>query len=130
MLEAGLQQRLVADSKMAQLVEGRIYPLVWPSDTPNFPLVTYQRISTVNSYSLLNPVSIITVRMQFDCWAKTYSTVRVMSAVIAASFVYFSGALPDGTTVLSMTQDSCTDLYDSPTSTYRVTSDYLIQFRR
>lgn len=130
MIEAGLQQRLAADPTVAGLVSTRIYPVLWP-DKPVFPLITYQRISTVTQSVLSGSLSMTTVRMQFDAWSNiSYSDVKAIAAALNASLESFQGILPDGTAVDNIVLDSSTDYYDSPSLSYRVQSDYLVSFYR
>ncbi len=130
MLESGLSQLLISDPTVTSLIDSRIYPVVWPSDVPSFPIVTYQLISTVTSSVLSGPMAFTSCRVQYDVWSKGYSVGKQIAAAVNNVLEGFSGYLPDGTFVLNISLDSSQDLYDSPTSTNRVSSDYLVQFQR
>lgn len=129
MIEAGLQQRLVADGDFAALIANRLYPVIWP-DAPTFPLVTYQRVSTVTQNMLSGPLSMATVRMQYDAWGITYSDAKAAAAALTASLEGFQGTLPNGIAVDNIVLDSSFDLYDSPSLRFRVSSDFLVTYTR
>lgn len=124
-MEAGIQQRVVADTTASSVIASRFYPLILPED-PVLPAATYQRISTVRSYTTTGPVTLSQIRLQIDTWAKSYAEAKAAAAGIRASLECFTGALPDGTHVETITLDSSYDLYDDVDRTYRVTSDFLI----
>lgn len=124
-MEAGIQQRLSADSTLLTLVTGRIYPVILPN-TPTLPAITYQRISTVRDYATTGPVSLSRIRLQFDSWGRTYAQVKQTDLAIRASLETFSGTLPDGTQVSEIHVDSSQDLYEADAKYYRVSTDYII----
>lgn len=130
MLESGIQKQLVADPAVQGIIGSRCYAVVWPSDAPDFPLCTYQLISTVTSSTFAGTLSLTTCRMQVDCWAKDYATIKSLASAVTNCLQDFQSTLPDGTQVVNITLDSSSDLYDSPSSTFRVQTDFLIQFYR
>ena len=129
MIETALFQQITADSTVASLIATRLFPLVWP-DAPVFPLATYQRISTVTDSLLSGPLSMCTVRMQYDAWAETYLQAKQIADALNAVLEGFQGTLPDGTSVDNIVLDSSFDLYDSPSLRFRVSSDYLVTYTR
>lgn len=129
MIESALLQQLTANIDVTALVETRIYPVVWP-DTPVFPLVTYQRISTVTQSVFSGPLSMATVRLQIDAWGAGYSDAKAVAEAINKALEGFQGTLPDGTRVDDIILDSQFDLFDSPSLRFRVSSDFLISYFR
>lgn len=129
MIEAGIALRLLADPTVSSLIADRLYDLIWP-DNPTFPLLTSQLISTVTQSVFSGPLSMATVRMQYDAWGKSYSDAKAAAAAITACLEGFQGTLPDGTAVDNITLDSSFDLYDSPSLSYRVSSDFLVSYYR
>ena len=129
MLESGLFAMLVADPTVAGSIATRLYPMILPDDV-TLPAATYQRISTVTDQTLTSIVSLTTVRMQFDTWASSYTVAKQIADALNSVLEGFYGSLPNGVQIANITLDSQIDLYDSPTTYYRVSSDYLIQFQR
>ena len=129
MIETALFQQLTADQTVASLIGTRLYPVIWPDD-PIFGLATYQRISTVTENLLSGPLSIATVRIQYDAWAETYLGAKQIAAALNTVLEGFQGILPDGTHIDNITLDSSFDLFDSPSVRYRVSSDYLVTYTR
>lgn len=130
MIESALAQQLLADPVIASLIATRLYPVVWPDDPGSQLLVTYQLISTVATNLLSGPLSLCTVRMQYDAWGKSYREVKAVTQAINNVLEGFQGGLPEGTVVSNIVLDSCFDLYDSPSLRYRVSSDYLVTYTR
>lgn len=124
-MEAGIQQRLIADSNVSSLISTRVYPLILPDESV-LPSVTYQRISTVRDYATTGPVSLSRIRLQIDTWSLTYAAAKQVDMAIRASLESFSGTLPDGTVVSEIQVDSSQDLYESSARYYRVSTDFIV----
>ena len=125
MTEAGIFRRLTADAAVNALAGTRVYPLVLPDEGP-MPAITYQRISPGRSYTTTGRVELARIRLQIDCWAEEYSQVKALFAGVLASLECFRGTLPEGTYVDTIQLDSASDLYDSVSRLYRVTSDFFV----
>ena len=55
----------------------RIHPVVLPQGTvAAFPAVTYQRVSGDRVYSLSGYSTLENARLQIDCWATSFETVK------------------------------------------------------
>jgi len=79
--EESLVSRLQTDPTVSALVGDRIYP-VNQVDSANFPLIVYQRISTVPFPVLVGTTEIQSARIQISAWAKTYSETKTLSTAI------------------------------------------------
>ncbi len=124
-MEAGIQQRLIADPTVSALIGTRVYPVILPDD-PTLPGATYQRASAVRDYTTTGAVSLSRIRLQIDCWALSYAEVKQLDAATRSCLEFFTGTLPDGTYVDSITIDSSQDLFESDARYYRVMTDYII----
>ena len=83
-IEEDLRTRLLDDPTVSGLVDTRIYP-VNQIDTATFPLLVYQRISTVSPKILGGTTSLEAARFQIQVWSKDYlETKTVANAVKTA----------------------------------------------
>ena len=80
----------------------------------------------MRDYATTGPVATTTIRLQIDVWASTYAQAKQIDHAVRSSLECYSGTLPDGTHVDTITLDSSADLYEETARYYRVSSDYLI----
>lgn len=73
---------LSGDTDVAAIVGTSIFPLVIPAEGA-LPAITYQRVAGTRVNELAGAGEKTRVRVQVDCWATTYSSVR--SIALAAS---------------------------------------------
>lgn len=124
----GLIARLSADAGVQPTIPGGIYPVLLPQDA-TFPCATYQVISTVPGYSLSGKAGVEDVRVQIDAWSNTtYAAAQAAQQAIRACLESFTGDLSDGTHVLDIRVANVTDYYDAANLSFRVQTDYIVQF--
>lgn len=75
---------LSSASGVTAIVGTAIYPLVIPQGA-GLPAVTYQRIAGARSNDLAGAGELTHVRIQVDCWATTYSSVRALADAVGAA---------------------------------------------
>lgn len=72
MIQSDIVTILQNDANVSALVSTRIYPLRMPQGG-SLPSVVYQRVSTDPVVSLDGDSNLDNVRVQFTCWATSYS---------------------------------------------------------
>jgi len=97
----------------------RIHPVVLPQGTvAAFPAVTYQRVSGDRVYSLSGYSTLENARLQIDCWATSFETVKdlgdKMRQVVDSATAFASNLISDQ------------DLYENEVKVYRVSMDFSI----
>lgn len=117
--EESLVARLKATTGVTNLVAARIYPMQAPQ-TAVLPLVTYQRISTVRPGSLRGPVGLADPRIQVDCWAESYGTVKALADQVRHALDGYAGS---GVIALILGEH---DLLDDEGRRHRVSQDYSV----
>lgn len=105
----------------------RIYPLHLPQDS-TYPAISYQQISTIRTHRFGQDGSVIRVRVQLNCWGKTYADVQTLAGEVESRLSRFRGT-EAGVEVLDVLQDSVTEGYESATQTRRVIQEYTIFVR-
>ncbi len=121
--ESLLYTRLTGHAGLAALVDTRVYPMLLPQGA-TLPALTYQRISTVQTYSHQGDSGLATVRMQVDCWGATYASAKAVAAQVKAALSgYTSSAIGRCHLVAER------DLYDPETGHYRVIIDFMIGYQ-
>lgn len=95
-------------------VSGQVYPMIAPQNTTG-SYITYQNLINSPEYTLSDGISINNARMQMDCWADDYATVKALAdsvaiALLAASFTNIPLSSQDG--------------YDQAAKKFRVILDY------
>ena len=95
----------------------RIYPVLLPQGTvAAFPAVTYQRITADRVYSLSGYSTLENAKMQIDCWATSFETVKDLGNKMRQ--------VVDGATAFASNLISDQDLYEDEVNVYRVSQDY------
>lgn len=69
---------LTGDAAVSAIVGTRVYPLVIPQGG-DLPAVTYQRIYGAPINDLAGAGELVRARVQVDCWATTYASVRALA---------------------------------------------------
>jgi hypothetical protein len=123
MLEANLQKIITEAPSFTAIAGTRLYPVLLPEE-PTLPAATYQRITTIRSYSTTGPVSLNRVRMQFDCWGETYAQVKQLQAALLAILEDRSTYTSAG--IDSIMLDTATDGYEHDARIYRVSLDFIV----
>jgi len=76
-------ERLLADElknapAVAELVAGRVYPVIAPASAA-LPFVNWRRSAVQREQTLSGPAGLPTVTLQFDLYAETYEGVRELA---------------------------------------------------
>jgi len=129
MIEAALRTHALASAPLVALVGGRIYPSVLPQN-PTYPAITYFRVSGPRLYDHGGASGMAEARIQFDCWASTYSAVKAVAAALRVALSGYSGTV-GGVTIASIYLDSEIDSYEpneGDTGDRRVSMDFMIRY--
>jgi hypothetical protein len=96
------------------LVSNQVFPMIAPDSTLG-SYITYQNIINSPENTLADGISINNTRMQIDCWADDYATVKALASDIA-----------DALSAASFTniQKSTRDGYEPVVKKFRVILDY------
>lgn len=113
-IQEAIYGRLAADTPLAALVGGRIYPnQALQADT--FPLVVYQQAQRKQVFSLTGPINLNAFGLHLDCYALSYSEVTAVGAAVRDSLVGFKGALALGSiTVRGVFDETADDGLEGP----------------
>lgn len=65
-------QAIIAQGSPATAAGDRVYAMRAPQSSTTLPRITYQRITTSPETSLTGSSRLDSVRIQVDCWAKTF----------------------------------------------------------
>lgn len=82
-MAAKAPERLLADElknapAVAELVAGRVYPVIAPASAA-LPFINWRRSAVQREQTLSGPAGIPTVTLQFDLYAETYEGVRELA---------------------------------------------------
>lgn len=126
MLETGIFAQLQADAGVGALAGDRIYPILMPQES-TLPAITYQRISTRDSYAHDGVQCLSKVRMQFDCYAETLLAAEAVAAAVRAS-LDGQRATWGAVSILASFRVNEQSFYDPTVEAYRMSDDYMITF--
>ena len=116
-----VQDMLTDDAGVAALVGTRVYPVALPQ-TPTYPAISYQRISTTPQGG---STTLRVSRYQINCWATSYGGVQSLAnAVITAAEEHRDGS---ETPVIKQTiTANVIDDYDPDVKIYRTMVDVFV----
>lgn len=117
MIEADLRTYLIAHADIFPLVGSRVYPMLLPQN-PTLPAITYQRVSGPKVQSLKGINALSHPRIQFDCWAATYTAVKGLAEKLISALNDYSGVIFYGDR----------DMYEQDVEVYRVSIDIAIWY--
>ena len=83
-IDATLYQRLSTFSGLTALTGDRLYPGVAPQSV-NLPFVVWRRVSVVRYPAMGSDSGVVSVRIQFDIIAGTYSSMRAVVEQLRAA---------------------------------------------
>ena len=90
-VEQAIYTALSTTSGVTSLVSTRSYPVVLPQGVA-FPAITFSRVSTDPVFALAGSEGKDAVRVQVDCWSRTYANAKdianAVRAALEASPVY------------------------------------------
>ena len=124
MIESALYSILTADSTVSGLISTRVYPIKLPQ-SPTFPAVTYQRVSTPRVRSTTGPSGLAHPSIQIDCWAETYTGVKSLAEAAREAVDGYSGTV-GGVAIAGIIVASENDFFEPEVEIYRVTMDITI----
>lgn len=96
------------------VVSNNVFAMIAP-EAQQGSYITYQNIINSPEWTLSDGASINNTRMQIDCWADDYSTVKALAASVAIAM-----ALASFTNVPRSTRDA----YEPVVKKFRVILDY------
>jgi len=88
-LEKGLYSKLIGNSPKT-LADVRVYPRT-PQE-PTYPLIRYQRITTLRQQALDGNVGVTEATIQLDCMAQSYSQAKTLADSVRVILHGFSGS--------------------------------------
>ena len=133
-MESAIFQRLVTDTTLKGLVDGRIYPVVAPQGTDP-PYVTYQRVSGAPEHHHGGNAGVSRARLQVDVWAATYADAKATGDAARNRIDSFQGTIEDvdgnSTNIRSCLTVNEQDLTQTPVDasdkvTHRVSMDFAL----
>lgn len=83
MIETAIRSVLQAQPAIAAIVGSNIYPVLLPEDS-QLPALTFQIVGST-SYQGLTTHGMQRLRVQIDCWAKTYLSAVTLRDAISTS---------------------------------------------
>lgn len=122
--------RLAADPGVAQLIAGRVYPVIAPASAA-LPFATWRRQAVQREQSLGGPVGMPTVTLGLDLYAETYEAVRELADRCRACLDGFGGGVGNSVQIALVSLTNEADGYiqlaggDLP-PVYSVTQTYTI----
>lgn len=112
MIESTILTTLQNDTAVGAVVNDRIYAFQLPESAVTYPAITYQRISGVPDVALSGHTGLDQVRVQIDCWARTYQAAKDLGVLVRTAFTDIGIVKSDF------------DFYESETKLYRVSQDF------
>lgn len=121
---ADIRTFILADATVTSLIGTRMYPLTVPQNG-TMPAVTYQVISGSRGYVFRAPAGMARHRIQFDCYATTYTSAESVAAAIRNRLSGYMGNAGTGAIEAAMF-DTERDFYEADVALYRRSVDYQI----
>lgn len=126
-IEAALVSHLLADQRVTTIIGSNLFPLAIPLDK-DVPAVVFQRISSPRTLSL-GGSSANNPRIQFSCYAKTFSLAKEIATVVYESLDTFRGMLGGQVRAAVLMADSRDD-YEPDTGRYRCDIDFFVMHHK
>jgi hypothetical protein len=126
MIESGVVSLIKADTDLATVVGGQIYPVIVPA-TASYPCLSYHTMSKPPEVALDRSAQ-ETARIQIDCWGLSYGSVKALQQKIHTLLDGFQGICPDGTDISLCVRDVEADYWESDAKVFRAMSEYLIEY--
>ena len=118
---------LQADTTIKEYVDNKIFPMMAP-DARALEYITYTIISDVRNKNKDREVTVDAIRIQIDCFAKTYERVVQISDAVSDVLSYYSGTV-EGIDIDIITFEDENDLSDIENKTYRKEQDFIIRVK-
>lgn len=129
-LEIALYSKVTGDSGISALMGNRFYPLRLPQNKNGLvlPAGVYRVLNPRRTLAHDGPVDFERVRVQIDIYAETYQNLKTIAEAFKSALNGFSGTV--GTTEIHIIEFSNEiDFWADLTESYRVTQDYMINWR-
>lgn len=123
-IEAALRGHLLASPGIASMVDDRVYANRMPPDG-GFPVITFQRISTLSQESLSGASGLERVRFQIDAWAKGYAAAINLAEQVRLSIQGFRGIM-GAVTVHGVMMLNRNDQYEDDTDLHKNSMDFAL----
>jgi len=115
-----IHAHMTTHAGLSALIVGRCYPVKLPQ-TPTLPAVTYQRISSVSTYSQDGDSNLYRARWQFSCWSTGYVEAFEVAQQVKAALNLWKGTFGDPAFIENMM-----DFYEPETGIYHHVVDATI----
>ena len=125
-LEADIRTYMLTRTAITDLVSTRIYFQKLPQNA-TFPLLVSNRISTKREYSHSGDSNLTTPRVQYSCYAETWTAAKDLAEQIVSEMSGFSGTA-GSTTVYSTFVENELDLNDPESKLYFIPVDLMITY--
>lgn len=120
---------LSAASGVTTLVSTKIFPRLAPMETVA-PYVVYSIVSVDPTDSKTRPSTLDRVRVQIDCYARTYASAEaVHSAVRSALDAYTIGSTVAGVKLDGIKFETENDTFEEDVDIHRRSADYQIRIK-
>jgi hypothetical protein len=131
-MEEALIAKLTADSGVAAIAAGRVFPGSRPQGSA-LPAAVLARVSGAPLYADDGEAGLETARIQIDCWAATYGEAKTLARAVTACLSGFDGTV--GPTVFQFIElDSERDLREGGSGAadypFRTALDFLVWTER
>lgn len=121
-IEVELYSRLSGDPMIADLIEGRVYPVAIPQ-SPTYPLIRFARTSGVRIPRLLGASLLARPQFQIDAIAKTYGEAKTLAYYIRNCLEGFLGKWGNiNISCVELLSDQ--DIYDDEDQTFIASADF------
>lgn len=125
-IEDALYSKLSGDSSISSIVGTRIYPVKMPDD-PTFPVITYQRISSIREPTMSGRSEYCDCIFQIDSWSLSYDTTKQLAESIFLLLEGFKGVVSSVDIQAILTQNEI-DLYEDDVKVFRRSQTYRIVY--
>ncbi|MGF7429585.1 DUF3168 domain-containing protein [Thermoanaerobacterium thermosaccharolyticum] len=119
MIETVIYSYLSNNQNIKSIVDNRIYPMILPQK-PQFPAITYQKISGPRINSKSGDSGLSYPRIQFNCWGKTYLEAKQVAMVVIDAMNKFT----NGEATIQDEHDS----YEPDTNLFYISVDFIIWY--
>jgi hypothetical protein len=127
-MEEALIARLIADSGVAAIAAGRVYPGARPQGAA-LPAIVLHRIDGAPLYADEGEVGLAEARIQIDCWATTYGEAKTLARAVTGALSGFAGTVA-GTVFQFIELDAERDLREGGAEAadypFRTALDFLV----
>jgi len=118
---------LYSNTDVRSIVDNKIFPMMSP-DGRALEYITYQIISDVRNKNKDRVISGEAIRIQIDCFAKTYARVVEIADAVSDALSYYTGTV-NGIAIDIITFEDENDLSEIESKTYRKEQDYIIRIK-